>query len=175
MTKRNFAALLFASLAAVTFSANVRADQAFKGADGCAVLAQLVYSEVTAATWTSPPDYALPPGDSTPADISVCDRTARTVSKAFAVAMTNIGSDVYWIYPSGDPGDYCWGGFLDQCYPQRAPLGAEASTWAAVSGTIRYAMPSGPATDQSVFSRRAMRQALRSALRSAISRDGRLN
>lgn len=171
MAKRNFAALLFASIAAVAFSTNVRADQAFTGADGCADLAQLVYSEVTGAAWTSPADHAPPLGDTTRADISICNRTARTVGKAFALAMTSIGSEVYWTYPSGDPGDYCWGGFLDQCYPQRPPLGVEADTWAAVSGTIRHAMPRGPATDQSVFSRSAIRQALRSAL----SRESRLN
>lgn len=165
MAKRNFAALFFAGIAAVAFSANVRADQVFAGADGCAVLAQLVYSEVTAAAWGTPVDHSASLGDTTRTDISICNRTARTVSKAFALAMTSIGSDVQWTYPSGDPGDYCWGGFLEQCYPQRAPLGAEAGTWAAVSGTIHYAMPGGQATDRSVFSQSAVRQALRSALR----------
>ena len=164
MAKRNFAALLFASIAAVAFSTDVRADQAFTGSDGCAVLAQLVYSEVTGAAWRSPAESSSSMGDTFRADISICNRTARTVSKAFALAMSSVGSVVSWDYPSGDPGDYCWGGFLDQCYPQRAPLGVEANTWAAVSGTIRYAMPGGPASDQSVFSRSAIRQALRSAL-----------
>ena len=163
MAKRNFAALMLASIAAAAFPVNVRADQAFAGADGCTVLSQIVYSEVTAAAWGGPP-VSSSVGEAFSADVSTCNRTARTVSKAFALAMTNVGSDIYWRYPSEDPGDYCWSGFLDQCYPRRAPLGADADTWMAVSATIRYAMPSGPASDQSIFSGGAMRQALRSVL-----------
>ncbi len=89
MAKRNFAALLFASIAAVAFSTDVRADQAFTGSDGCAVLAQLVYSEVTGAAWRSPAESSSSMGDTFRADISICNRTARTVSKAFALAMSS--------------------------------------------------------------------------------------
>ena len=162
MAKRNFAALLVASI--IVVSASVRAEQAFVGADGCAVLAQIVYSEVTAAAWGGSPVLPLSDGRNLRTDVSVCNDTARTASKAFALAMTSIGSDAFWGYPSGDSGDYCWSGFLDQCYPQRAPLGVQANSWVAVSETIRYAMPSGSASDQSVFSGRAMRRALRTAL-----------
>ena len=167
MAKRNFAAFLVASI--IVVSANVRAELVFAGADGCAVLAEIVYSEVTAAAWGGSPVPSAPDGRTLRADVSVCNDTTRAASKAFALAMTDIGSDVFWGYPSADPGDYCWSGFLEQCYPQRAPLDVQANTWVVVSETIRYAMPSGSASDQSVFSGSAMRRALRSAL----DREGR--
>jgi hypothetical protein len=166
MAKRNFAAMLIVIVIAI--SSGVRADQAFVGVDGCAVLAQLVYTEVTAAAWDDSPVPSLSNDETSSADISVCSSTARTVSEAYALAMTTIGSDVFWDYPSADPGDYCWSGFLDQCYPRRAPLGARADSWTAVSATIRYAMPLGLASDQSVFSTRVMRKALRAALRPQV-------
>jgi hypothetical protein len=169
MAKRNFAALLLAIIVAV--STNTRADQAFMGADGCAVLAQVVYTEVTAAAWGSSPVPSFLDSEPLRTEVSVCNRTAHTVSEAFALAMTSVGSGFSWDYPTGDPGDYCWGGFLDQCYPQRAPLGIEANAWTAVNETMRYAMPTGSASDQSVFSGGAMRKALRMALR----REARLN
>lgn len=164
MAKRNFAALIVAGLAVLTFSNNTRAEQIFAGLDGCSVLAGLVYSEVTASAWSSPGVETPILGDAIRADISICNRTAQTVSKAFTLAMMSVGSDVRWDYPSGDRGDYCWSGFLDQCYPQRSMFGTTTQSWSVVSDTVRRAMPRGSATDQSVFSQRAMRLALRSAL-----------
>lgn len=162
MVKRNFAALLIVSTLVV--SVNVRADQAFAGADGCAVLAQLVFAEVTAAAWDGAPLYSVSNGHAAGVDITVCNRTAQTVSEAFALAMSSIGTGFSWHFPTEDPGDHCWGGFLEQCYPRREPVGVEAAAWAAVSTTVRYAMPLGSASDKSVFSVRAMRKALRAAL-----------
>jgi len=164
MAKRNLAALLLAGIVAMAVSAAASADEPFTGADGCAVLAQLVYSEVTAAAWRSPGVAPATHADAFRPDISICNRTARTVSNAYTLAMSSLGTHVQWDYPPGDRGDYCWSGFLDQCYPRRSPLGGEVAIWAAVSNAVRYAMPSGSGSDQSVFSKGAMRLSLRSAL-----------
>ncbi|MDH3615365.1 MAG: hypothetical protein OEQ90_02735 [Gammaproteobacteria bacterium] len=164
MAKRNFALLMLASIGALALTNSVRAQEAFTGVDGCAVLAQLVYAEVTAAAWRSPsgirPLIDLP-GET---KVTICNRTTRTVSKAFASAMTSVGAEVRWGYPSDDRGDYCLSGFLDQCYPDRNRLGLSVNAWSAVSKTVQRAMPQGVASDQSLFGEDVMRLALRSAL-----------
>ncbi len=141
MAKRNFAALMLASIAALAVTNNARAQEPFIGVDGCAVLAQLVYAEVTAAAWYRSSSHRPWMSKPRATEITVCNQTTRTVSKAFTSAMTSVGAEVRWGYPSDDPGDYCWSGFLDQCYPDRSRLGASANTWSAVSRTILRAMP----------------------------------
>lgn len=164
MAKRNFAVLMLASTAMLALVNSVRAQEAFTGVDGCAVLARVVHQEVTAAAWHDRyghMSWVNSPGETR---ITICNRTTRTVSKAFSTAMTSIGAEVRWGYPSGDRGDYCLSGFLDQCYPDRNRLGLSVGTWSAISKTVQQAMPRGVASDQSLFSEEAMRLALRSAL-----------
>jgi hypothetical protein len=169
MAKRNFALLVLASIGALLLTNSVRAQGVFTDVDGCAVLAQLVYKEVTAAAWHDrygQVSWMNSPGET---KITICNRTTRTVSKAFSTAMASIGAEVHWGYPTDDRGDYCLSGFLDQCYPDRNRLGLSVNSWGAVSKTVRQAMPRGVASDQSLFSEVAMRLALRSALRGKYS------
>ncbi|MGI9236369.1 MAG: hypothetical protein ACR2QZ_03185 [Woeseiaceae bacterium] len=164
MAKRKFTALMSLSVATLAMSINVRADQSFVGTDGCAVLAQVVYSEVTAAVWGTPGVASPSAGNAFRTDISICNRTAQTVSQAFSVAMASIGSPVRWPAPPNDPGDRCLSIHLDQCYPGRTRLGGNSLMWNALSDTIRIAMPEGTASDRSIFIEGAMRMALRSAM-----------
>lgn len=164
MAKRKFAALMLMSISALAFANNVRAGEPFIGVDGCAVLAELVYSELTAAAWYGPGDFGAWPGNPGETDITICNQTARTVSKAFTSAMTNIGTEVRWGLSSINPGDVCQSGFLEQCYPERYPIDAPNNTWGALSKIVQQAMPFGMASDRAIFSSGAMRQALRSAL-----------
>ncbi|MGB5626780.1 MAG: hypothetical protein WBM61_13665 [Woeseiaceae bacterium] len=129
MAKRNFAALILAGIAILTLPNNARAEEPYIGVDGCAVLAQLVYAEVAAASWYGSDSLWPLANDANNAGIAVCNQTARTVSKAFSSAMTSKGSPVRWGYPSVNPGDACLSTYLDQCHPDSSRLGA---TWRAV-------------------------------------------
>jgi hypothetical protein len=145
-------------------TSNARGQELFTGVDGCAVLAQLVYSELTEAAWYGSSEFRPWTNNSGETKVTICNQTTRTVSKAFTAAMTSIGSDIRWGNQHVEPGDYCLSGFLEQCYPGRYPIDSSVDTWIAVSKTVQQAMPNGTGSDQSVFSSEAMRLALRSAL-----------
>jgi len=164
MAKRKFAALMLASIGALALTNNVRAGEPFIGVDGCAVLAELVYSEITAAAWYGPGGFSAWPRNPGETDITICNQTARTVSKAFTSAMTTIGTEVRWGLSSINPGDVCESGFLEQCYPDRYPFDSPNDTWGTLSKIVQQAMPFGSASDRAIFSSGAMRRALRSAL-----------
>lgn len=164
MARRNFAALMLASIAILTLPNNARAEEPYIGVDGCSILAQLIYAEVAAAAWYGSSGLWPLVDDVSNAGIAVCNQTTRTVSKAFSSAMTSMGSPVRWGYPSVNPGDACLSTYLDQCHPDRSRLGAIDATWRTVRKTVRQAMPDGVATDQSIFNSSTMRRALRFAL-----------
>jgi hypothetical protein len=161
MVKRKFAALILTGIGAIALVNNANAEEPYVGMDGCAVLAQLVYAEVTAAAWYGPGGLWTLVNEANDTGIAVCNQTTRTVSKAFTSAMMSIGSPIRWGYPSVHPGDVCLSFYLDQCYPDRNRVGAADTTWSAVSKTVRQAMPNGVATDQSIFNSSTMRLALR--------------
>ena len=86
--------------------------------DGCAELARVVYDEVQSsvlygAAGAGP--WYINPGQG---EIHVCKTTAKTVSRAFTMAVRSAGMNFYWD-DYMNPGDYCAGGFLSQCYPER--------------------------------------------------------
>lgn len=164
MAKRNFAALMLLSITTIVAANNSRAHDAFNAADGCAELARLVHAEVTSNAWDTPDVITPMLDDAGDANFSICIQTTRTVSKAFASAMTSIGTPVRWGYPGIEPGDVCLSVYLDQCYPNRNRLGGTTRFWSAVSKTVKQAMPYGEATDLSIFNASTLRQALRSAL-----------
>lgn len=161
MAKRNVATLILLGIATIALTDNSQAHQAFNTADGCAELARLVHAEVTSSAWDTP-DVISPELDD--ANINICIQTTRTVSKAFASAMTSIGTPVRWGNPGIEPGDVCLSVYLDQCYPDRTRVGGSTTTWNVVSKTVRQAMPYGVATDLSIFNASTMRRTLRSAL-----------
>lgn len=164
MAKRKFAALMLASIGALALTNNVRAEEPFIGVDGCAVLADLVHTELTAAAWYGPGDFGAWPGYPGETEMTICNQTARTVSKAFTSAMASIGAEIRWGDSSINPGDVCQSGFLEQCYPERYPKDGSNATWATLSKIVQRAMPFGTASDRATFSPGAMRLALRSAL-----------
>lgn len=165
MNKRDFAAFMLAGICALAISGQPRAESSRRHAEGCAALAEIVHSEVTAAIWQGPHALALGPDELSTHRIAVCAETSRTVTAAFGAAMASVGADFRWDNTPPHPGEYCLSGFLEQCYPDRHPLQSPVSSWSAVSATVQRAMPLGVASDQSVFSEGALRLALRTELR----------
>ena len=165
MNKRDFVAFMLVGICALAISGQARAEQSRRDAGGCTVLADIIYSEVTAAIWRGPHALGSVTDDRASHGIAVCAQTSQTVSKAFSAAMISVGADFRWDDAPPHPGDYCLSGFLEQCYPGRYPLQSPVGKWGAVSGTVQRAMPLGVASDQSVFSREALRRALRVELR----------
>ena len=164
MNNRDFAAFMLVCVCALAISGQARAEQSRGHAEGCTVLAEIVYSEVTAAIWRGPHALGSVTDERASHGIAVCAETSRTVSKAFSTAMLSVGADFHWDDAPPHPGDFCLSGFLEQCYPDRYPLQSPVSSWSAVSATVQRAMPLGVASDQSVFSQDALRSALRAAL-----------
>ena len=165
MDKRDFTAFMLVGICALAIGGQARAEQSRNDAAGCAVLADIIYSEVTAAIWRGPHSLGSVTDERASHGITVCAQTSRTVSKAFSAAMINVGADFRWDDEPPHPGDFCLSGFLEQCYPKRYPLHSPVGEWSAVSGTVQRAMPLGVASDQSVFSQDALRLALRAELR----------
>ena len=164
MTNRNLAALMLFCIATLTQSNTGQAQEPFIGTDGCAVLAKLVYAEVTEATWYGRGGFRSLHDEASERQIKVCHRTTTTVSKAFVSAMASIGEPIRWEQPSISPGDVCLSIYLDQCYPDRNRLGSADNMWSAIRSTVKQAMPNGIATDQSIFKIGTLRSALRFAL-----------
>ncbi|NNF40086.1 MAG: hypothetical protein HKN64_01820 [Woeseiaceae bacterium] len=164
MATGKFSALAVLAIAAMLPGLDVRAQQAFTGVDGCAVLGQLIYAEVSADAWRGPAGSEQARVDAGNAGVTVCTQTTRTVSSAYTAALRAVGEEVRWGGPRGVRGDACLSGFLEQCYPERYPVGGE-NRWRAVQSTVLQAMPHGVASDQSVFSPHVMRLALRMSLR----------
>ena len=164
MYKRDFVAYMLVCVCVLAISGQARAEQSRRHAEGCTVLAEIIYSEVTAAIWRGPHALGSVSDERSSHGIAVCAQTSRTVSKAFSTAMLSVGADIRWDDAPPHRGDSCLSGFLEQCYPDRYPLGSPASSWSAVSATVQRAMPLGVASDQSLFSQGALRLALRAAL-----------
>ena len=164
MDKRDFAAFMLVGVCALAISGQARAEQSRRHAEGCTVLAEIIYSEVTAAIWRGPHALGSVSDERSSHGITVCAQTSRTVSKAFSTAMISVGADIRWDDAPPHPGDFCLSGFLEQCYPDRYPLQSPVGSWSAVSATVQRAMPFGVASDQSIFSQGALRLALRAAL-----------
>lgn len=164
MATRKSAALIFTGVGAFVLLNNAQAQEHYIGVDGCAVLAQLVYTELTAAARYGPVRVWALVDAANDMGIVVCHQTTGTVSKAFTSAMTSKGSPVRLGYPSICPDDVRLDICPHHCHPDRSRLGATDTTWKAVGKTVRQAMPNGVATDRSVFNPSTMRLALRFAL-----------
>ena len=148
MAKRIFAALISALVLGLATS-QTQAQLSPIVVDGCAKLARAVYSEVSAAAVYGPNragPWAINLGQG---DLSVCQHTAKTVSQAFTSAMLSAGIDVSWSRDETRNGDFCWSGFLSQCYPERDRLsysgvGTDAAfvqqSWSIVSQSVMREM-----------------------------------
>jgi hypothetical protein len=95
MPKTIFAVLVAAWLAISPASA-ASAQTNHIAVDGCANLARIVYTEVAAAAIYGPGKSGPWKIDLGKDDISLCDHTAKTVSRAFTSALLSAGIDVNW-------------------------------------------------------------------------------
>ena len=163
MAKRIFALL-------VLYSAGAHAHGLSPQVDGCAVLNEIIYEEVTAAGWGMTGADLVFTNFREPR-VVICTNTAQTVSKAYANAMRAVGGEVFWPEGFDQRADTCLSGFIEQCepanrgYPRQLNGASTFKPWRAISDTVLSAMPDGSATDRSIFSGESLRQALRSSLR----------
>lgn len=181
MAKRKFAVRVATLLSIGGLLASfAQAHEIAARADGCRVLAELVYTEVTTSVWQGPGSTQLALPDPARAEVATCARTTETVSRAFKAAMQAVGTDVTWSSLRDPRMEACMGGFIEQCDLDGGPyqpLTLDAwgvdimDSWKAVQHTVRTAMPEGSAVDRSIFSRESMQRALRQSLN---SRNGRL-
>lgn len=163
MAKWSFALLVF-------LSGGVQAEGLSQQIDGCAILNEIIYEEVTAAGWGITGADLVFTNFNEPS-VVVCTNTTQAVSAAFSSALTAIGGDVSWEEGFDQRVDTCLSGFIEQCMPryrgfaQPALASGAVVSWQAISGVVIRAMPEGAATDRSIFSTESMRRAVRSALR----------
>jgi len=165
---------VFVALILITFhmAGNARAQQPVVGVDGCAILALLVYTEVTETGYRgprAPGDLAYPGPD----EITICNQTTRSVTAAFSSSLRHMNIHVSWGTFPRDSGDYCLSHFLSQCYPDRnphmPPLNAAqrrfvAVSWAAIYGAVSRTMATAPGADISRFDRAGLSYGIQSRL-----------
>lgn len=159
MVKRIIGALIAVSVFGLT-AHEAGAQQTIVAVDGCTKLARVVYAEVSAAALYGPGRSGPWIIDSGQGEISICTHTVKTVSRAFTSAMRSAGFDVSWDGQSIGPGDYCLGGFISQCYPDRGPqlaptLGSDTAfvqkSWAIVSQSVMREMYNPFSSDEVRF------------------------
>ncbi len=185
MAKRTFAVLAIL-LGIGMLDGDARAQMTPVAVDGCAKLARVIYTEVSASATYGPGRSGPWLIDLGQGDISVCKHASRTVSRAFTSAMMSAGFDVNWRRDDddgpADPGDYCLSHYLSQCYPKRYPypvsgfasssdLAMIGKSWAAVSQAVMREMYNPISSDEVRFRESDLKLRLGLALRSVDSSD----
>ena len=158
-------------MALLAFSGAAQAHELPARVDGCAVLHQIVYAEVTAAAWGIWP-VDVSPG-APPVGVLVCGDTSRTVSHAYAEAVQAIGGLVHSDSLFERRMDECLVAEVVECDPDSpyAPLilsaerQAGAVSWRAVASVVWQSMPEGMPGNRAVFSPELLRRSLRFSLR----------
>jgi hypothetical protein len=184
MAKRKFAALVTALVMGFVvqpLQAKPLPEQSLQvGVDGCAQLARVVYSEVSAAALYGPGRSGPWLIDAAQGDVSLCSTTAKTVSRAFTSAMNSAGFEVSWQRPVGSNGDFCASGFLSQCYPDRFPIGTGvfgrnamfvSQSWSVVSQSVMRQMYNPFSSDEIRFRDSDLKLRLGLSLRTVRSAD----
>ena len=165
MAKWSWMALLAFSGAALAHELPLRVD-------GCAVLHQIVYAEVTAAAWGTWPVDVSPGAQRV--GVLVCGDTSRTISHAYAEAVQATGGLVRNDSLFERRMDECLLGEVVECGADIGPyapliLSAERQTgavsWRAVASVVWQAMPEGMPGNRAVFSPELLRRSLRFSLR----------
>lgn len=117
MKQVNLACVLLLALAPVAAPAEPMLSN-----EDCEVLEKLVKRHV----WLAATEIRIQPAQrslrlaDTDADARhVCRRTAEVTTRAFGEALAALNMPIFWEPPN--PGDYCWSGDLDQCYPRGRP------------------------------------------------------
>jgi len=170
MANRNFTAITVALVIGVMPMSAVRARDPVIGADGCAILAMLVYAEMTEGRSYGSGGLPTYPG---PDEITICDQTTRSVTGAFTSSLRQMNIYVSWGYYPGVSGDYCLSHYLSQCYPDcnsNMPRPGTMDTafvlhsWRAVHDAIRRTMPAVSGSDVARFSQSGLRRDIRQSL-----------
>ena len=160
MSTRTIIVACFLLIASLGWPGAARAQSALIGIDGCAILASVVYTEVTEARLgysSGPVGNPLYAGRN---EITLCNQAARSVTRAFTAALRRSNLYVTWGFHTGYSGDYCLSHFLSQCYPQSnpamPPFGTEdrsfvMRSWQAVQGVVQNNMAPNPGSDVARF------------------------
>ena len=178
MAKRTIAALIAASVLGLS-DASVAAQLKPAAVDGCAKLARVIYAEVSMAALYGPSRGGPWTIDIGQGDLEVCEHAAKTVTRAFTSAMQVAGIGVSWGPDRNQNGDFCWSGFISQCYPNRdrvaylsssSDLDFATRAWATVSHVVMREMYNPFSSDEIRFRDDDLKLRLGLALRS-VDRD----
>ena len=174
MAKRNFASLFLIAVTGISLApAASFAQPATGNADGCTILAELVYTQVVSSGLSRPGGFAAVPETLSRDEMTVCHETTRVTSEAFTAALVQMNIYVTWSGYPGNSGDYCYSHYLSQCYPERDPLDAFATiaesvflrdTWRAVQNTVGQKMTNRLASDTARFNAGEIRSSLHDSL-----------
>ena len=174
MTIRTFTFVYFLLAAAIVWPGSARAQDPLIGVDGCAILASLVYTEVTEARLGFSSGYGSDPFYAGRNEITFCNQATRSVTSAYSAALLQSNIFVTWGFHSGYSGDYCLSHFLSQCYPTGDPampqLGEDersflARSWQAVRDSVQFRMAQYPGSDVARFRYHDLRQSIRRSIR----------
>lgn len=174
MMIRTLLAVCFLLAASLWWSGAARADDPVIGVDGCAILASIVYTEVTEARLGFSSGYGGDPLYSGRNEITLCSQATRSVTSAFKAALQQTNLYVTWGIDSGFSGDYCLSHFLSQCYPTGDPAMPPLSddersfvmrSWQAVQDSVHYRMMRYPGSDVAGFRHHDLRLGIRRSLR----------
>lgn len=178
---RRICSLVYILLTATAgLSAPAYAQQSLIGIDGCAILASVVYTEVTEARlgYSSGPYGAwLYSGRN---EVTLCNQTARSTTSAFTSALRKANIYVTWGLHTGYSGDYCLSHFLSQCYPTGDPAMPPLSetdrsfvtrSWQAVYDSIARQMSMYPGSDASRFHGPELGRSIRRSITASVHAD----
>ncbi len=174
MVKRIFASFLLIVVTNIALARAASIAQPATGdADGCTILAELVYTQVVGSGLSGPGRFAAVPETLGRDEMTVCHETTRVTSKAFTAALVQMNIYLTWNEDPGDSGDYCASHYLSQCSPDRDPFDTFATmaesvfvhdTWRAVQHTVGQRMPTRFASDTARFSAGGIRRSLQDSL-----------
>lgn len=174
MTKRTFTIMCFLLLAGIVPPAAARADNPVIGVDGCAILASVVFTEVTEARLGFSSSYGSDLLYAGRNEITLCNHSTRSVTGAFKAALRQSNIYVTWGFHTGYSGDYCLSHFLSQCYPTpdpaMPPLTREERSfvmhsWQAVRDSVHFRTAQYPGSDVVRFEDHDLRRSIRQSMR----------
>ena len=160
MTTRTIVVVCILQVACLCWAALARAQVPLIGVDGCAILASVVYTEVTEARLGFSSAAGGNPLYAGRNEITLCNQTTRSVTRAFAAALRQSNLYVTWGGHAGYSGDYCLSHFLSQCYPSRDPAMPAWSkneqtfvtrSWQVVQSSVQHHMLGRPGSDVARF------------------------
>ena len=173
MTIIRFYAISFMAAAVFFTPARANAQDAVLGVDGCAILANVVYTEIAlqdSHRWRAAGHTLFFPG---PDQLTICNNAARSISYAFTKSLRRMNVYISWGAASRGSGDYCESHYLAQCYPQGDPfmpamgdaeLASVMRKWTAVRQAIAPTLVGNLAGDTARFRSTEVRAEFRRSL-----------